>query len=57
MVSAWWLLVAFWIGGVLGLVLGALLAKTGHTQDKTQTEGETPERRARRAGGRDLPLF
>lgn len=26
MVSAWWLLVAFWVGGVLGLLLGAVAA-------------------------------
>ena len=28
MVSAWWLLVAFWVGGVLGLLLGAVAALT-----------------------------
>jgi ABC-type nitrate/sulfonate/bicarbonate transport system permease component len=43
MVSAWWLLVAFWIGGLLGLVLGALLATARRAQDATQDQGEPPK--------------
>ncbi|MDZ5459422.1 hypothetical protein [Azohydromonas lata] len=39
MVSVWWLLVAFWVGGVLGLLLGAVAALS----------------RAPREGGKGIP--
>lgn len=32
-VSGWWLLVAFWAGGALGLVLGATAAVSRRAED------------------------
>lgn len=32
MVSVWWLLVAFWLGGCLGMLLMALLAASGKSE-------------------------
>jgi hypothetical protein len=51
MVSAWWLLVAFWVGGVLGLVLGVLTATARRAQDEAQEEGESLERWSDERGG------
>lgn len=33
MVSAWWLLVAFWLGGCAGVVLAAVLAASRRQED------------------------
>lgn len=44
MVSAWWLLVAFWIGGVLGLVLGVLIASARRSRRDDAEQEEALER-------------
>jgi hypothetical protein len=50
MVSAWWLLVAFWVGGVLGLLLGAVAAAARHPREDGE-DGDNPERQRDDGGG------
>lgn len=44
MVSGWWLLATFWIGGCVGILLATLLrmARYGDDQDK-QVVSDAPE--------------
>jgi hypothetical protein len=42
MVSAWWLLLAFWLGGCLGVLLAGLLAVS---HDSASEDEEAPARR------------
>lgn len=42
MVSAWWLLVAFWIGGLLGMALTALMTASRNRDDDGPRSGDEP---------------
>jgi hypothetical protein len=51
MVSAWWLLVAFWVGGVLGLLLGAVAAAAARHPREDAEDGDGPQRQRDDGGG------
>jgi hypothetical protein len=48
MVSAWWLLAAFWLGGCLGMLLTGLLAMSGKSSASDENE-MAPDARSRAA--------
>lgn len=45
MVSAWWLLVAFWLGGCVGVLLAAVLASARRQEDARERAEQEAHRR------------